>query len=132
MREALADGDERERRAALAELHAKADALADAPDTIRAGVVDPAFAEQAAPWLEAMQLWGRALQQTAAGLEAADKGKAAATRYFADAKRIAAQAAAVQSIKGAVRFDGPIKIADGVLDTFIADAPGLIAVTAKP
>jgi hyaluronoglucosaminidase len=38
----------------------------------------------------------------------------------------------VQSIKGAVRFDGPIKIADGVLDTFIADAPGLIAVTAKP
>ncbi|NUU48385.1 beta-N-acetylglucosaminidase [Sphingomonas zeae] len=132
VREALADGDERERRAALAELHAKADALADAPDTIRAGVVDPAFAEQAAPWLEAMQLWGRALQQTAAGLEAADKGNAAATRYFADAKRIAAQAAAVQSIKGAVRFDGPIKIADGVLDTFIADAPGLIAVTAKP
>lgn len=132
VREALTNGDEGERRAALAELHAKADALADAPDTIRAGVVDPAFAEQAAPWLEAMQLWGRALQQTAAGLEAADKGNAAAARYFADAKRIAGQAAAVQSIKGAVRFDGPIKIADGVLDRFIADAPGLIAVTAKP
>ena len=41
-------------------------------------------------------------------------------------------AAAVQSIKGAVRFDGPIRLADGVLDRFIADAPGLIAVTAKP
>ncbi|KTW00253.1 beta-N-acetylglucosaminidase [Sphingomonas yabuuchiae] len=132
VREALANGDEAERRAALADLHAKADSLADAPDTIRAGVVDPAFAEQAAPWLEAMQLWGRALQQTAAGLDAAEQGNAAATRYFADAKRIADQAAAVQSIKGAVRFDGPIKIADGVLDRFIADAPGLIAVTAKP
>lgn len=132
VREALANGDAGERRAALAELHAKADALADAPDTIRAGVVDPAFAEQAAPWLEAMHLWGRALGQTAAGLDAAEQGNAAATRYFADAKRIAAQAAAVQSIKGAVRFDGPIKIADGVLDRFIADAPGLIAATAKP
>ncbi|WP_322963066.1 beta-N-acetylglucosaminidase domain-containing protein [Sphingomonas fuzhouensis] len=132
VREALANGDERERRAALAALHAKADALADAPDTIRAGVVDPAFAEQAAPWLEAMQLWGRALQQTAAGLDAADRGNAAAPRYFADARRIAGQAAAVQTIPGATRFGGPVKIADGVLDRFIADAPGLIAVTAKP
>jgi hyaluronoglucosaminidase len=132
VREALANGGEAERRAALAELHAKADALADAPDTIRAGVADPAFAEQAAPWLDAMQLWGRALQQSAAGLNAADRGNPAASRYFADAKRIAAQAAAVQSIPGAVRFDGPIKIADGVLDRFIVDAPSLIAVTAKP
>ncbi|WP_454279460.1 beta-N-acetylhexosaminidase family protein [Sphingomonas sp. Marseille-Q8236] len=132
VREALANGDEAERRAALAELHAKADALNDAPDTIRAGVADPAFAEQAAPWLDAMQLWGRALQQSAAGLDAADRGNPAASRYFADAKRIAAQAAAVQSIPGAVRFDGPIKIADGVLDRFIVDAPSLIAVTAKP
>ena len=131
VREALANGDVEERRAALAELHAKADALAAAPDTIRAGVVDPGFAEQAAPWLEAMQLWGRALQQTATGLEAADRGHPAA-RYFADAKRIAADAAAVPTIPGATRFGGPVKLADGVLDTFIAEAPGLIAVTARP
>ncbi|MFN3674904.1 MAG: beta-N-acetylglucosaminidase domain-containing protein [Sphingomonas pseudosanguinis] len=130
VREALANGDGGERRAALAMLRAKADAITDAPDTIRAGVVDPGFAEQARPWLEAMQLWGRSLQLTAAGLAAADQGSATATRYFADAGRIAAQAAAVQSIPGAVRFDGPIKIADGVLDTFIADAPSLIAVSA--
>ncbi len=58
--------------------------------------------------------------QTAAGLDAAEQGNAAATRYFADAKRIADQAAAVQSIKGAVRFDGPIKIADDRAD---ADRP---------
>ena len=132
VREALANGDESERREALTALRRKADAIADAPDTIRAGVVDPGFAEQSRPWLEAMQLWGRALNLTADGLDAADRGNPAATRYFADARRIAAQAAAVQSIPGAVRFDGPIKIADGVLDTFIADAPGLIAVTARP
>ncbi|WP_230481340.1 beta-N-acetylhexosaminidase family protein [Sphingomonas sp. Leaf21] len=132
VREALAGGDAAERRAAINELTRKADAIADAPDTIRAGVVDPGFAEQARPWLDAMQLWGRSLRLTAAGLDAADRGNGAATRYFGDARRIAAQAAAVQSIPGAVRFDGPIKIADGVLDRFIADAPGLIAVRAKP
>jgi len=132
VREALAHGDEAERRAAIAELTRKADAIADAPDTIRAGVVDPAFAEQSRPWLDAMQLWGRSLRLTAVGLDAAERGNAAATRYFADAQRIAAQAAAMQSIPGAVRFDGPIKIANGVLDRFIADAPGLIAVTARP
>ena len=41
--------------------------------------------------------------------------------------RPAAEAAAIQSIPGATRFDGPIKIADGVLDRFVADAPTLIA-----
>lgn len=132
VREALANGDADERRQAIAELARKADALTDAPDTVRAGVADPGFAEQAAPWLDAMQLWGRALQQTAAGLDAADRGNPAATRYFADAKRIAGQAAAVQTIPGATRFGGPVRLADGVLDTFIADAPGLIAVTGRP
>ena len=132
VREALAGGDADERRTAIAELARKADALTDAPDAIRAGVADPGFAEQTRPWLEAMQLWGRALQQTAAGLDAADRGNPAAARYFADAKRLAGDAAAVPTIAGATRFGGPVKLADGVLDTFIADAPGLVAVTAKP
>ena len=74
-----------------------------------------------------MQLWGRALQLTAAGLDAANTGSAAATRYFAEARRLAGQAAAIQSIPGATRFEGPIKIADGVLDRFVADAPTMFA-----
>ncbi|MGP7796566.1 beta-N-acetylglucosaminidase domain-containing protein [Sphingomonas sp. CLY1604] len=127
VRERLADGDADARRRAIADLAAQADALADASDIIRSGVVDPGFATQARPWLDALQLWGRALQLTAAGLGAADQGNAAAARYFADAKRLAAQAAAVQTIPGATRFGGAVKIADGVLDRFIADAPGLIA-----
>jgi hyaluronoglucosaminidase len=128
VREALADGDASARRSAIADLTKRADEMTNAPDIIRSGTVDPSFAAQSGPWLDAMQRWGRALQLTAAGLDAADEGSSAAGRYFAEAKRLAAEAAAIQSIPGATRFDGPIKIADGVLDTFIADAPTLIAV----
>jgi hyaluronoglucosaminidase len=127
VREALAGGDATARRSAIADLTARADEITNAPDIIRSGMVDPGFAAQSRPWLDAMQRWGRALQLTAAGLDAADHGSSAAARYFADAKRLAAEAAAIQSIPGATRFDGPIKIADGVLDTFVADAPTLIA-----
>ncbi len=128
VRDALADGDDVSRASAIADLGQRADAITNAPVIIRAGVVDPGFAAQSRPWLEAMQLWGRALQLTAAGLDAAQHGRPAASPYFADAKRLAAEAAAIQSIPGATRFDGPVKIADGVLDRFIADAPTLIAV----
>ncbi|WP_242182125.1 beta-N-acetylglucosaminidase domain-containing protein [Sphingomonas sp. CARO-RG-8B-R24-01] len=128
VRDTIANGDASARRAAITDLSRQADALADASDVIRSGTVDPAFAEQARPWLDALQRWGRALQLTAAGLDAADHGNRAAARYFADARRIAAEAAGIQTIPGATRFDGPIKIADGVLDRFVADAPTLIAV----
>lgn len=127
VREAIALGDSASRSQAIASLRERADAIAGAPDIIRSGVVDPGFAEQSRPWLDAMQRWGRALQLTAAGLDAADRGNAAAPRYFADAGKLAAEAAAVQTIPGATRFGGLVKLADGVLDRFVADAPGLIA-----
>ncbi|KER85260.1 beta-N-acetylglucosaminidase [Xanthomonas arboricola pv. celebensis] len=127
VREAIALGDAAARSQAIAELARTADAFAAAPQSIRAGVADKGFAEQSRPWLEAMEAWGRALQQTAAGLDAANRGDAQAAVAFADAKRIAAEAAAIPSIPGATRFGGPVKIADGVLDRFVADAPQLIA-----
>jgi hyaluronoglucosaminidase len=126
VRETIATQDGAARHAAIAGLATEADALRDAPDVIRAGMADPAFAEQARPWLDAMQLWGRSLQLTAAGLDAANARSTAAPRYFAEARRLAVEAAAIRSIPGATRFDGPIKLADGVLDRFIADAPTLI------
>ncbi|VXC45643.1 beta-N-acetylglucosaminidase domain-containing protein [Sphingomonas sp. 8AM] len=129
VREAVANGDAATRTQAIAELTRVADDLAAAPDTIRAGAADATFVEQARPWFDALALWGRALQQTAAGLAAADAASSAAARYFADARRLAGDAAAVRTIPGATRFDGPIRIADGVLDRFIADAPGLIGTT---
>ncbi|PPU08342.1 beta-N-acetylhexosaminidase family protein [Xanthomonas arboricola] len=127
VRETIASGDAAARSQAIAELARTADVFAAAPQSIRAGVADKGFAEQSRPWLEAMEGWGRALQQTAAGLDAANRGDAQAAVAFADAKRIAADAAAIPSIPGATRFGGPVKIADGVLDRFVADAPQLIA-----
>lgn len=131
VRDAIANGDTAARKQVIADLAERADAFAAAPDLIRAGLVDPGFVAQSRPWLDAMQLWGRALQLTAAGLDAADRGSATATRYFADARKLAGQAAAVRSIPGATRFDGPVRIADGVLDRFVADAPTLIVVPAR-
>ncbi|MBB4759332.1 hyaluronoglucosaminidase [Xanthomonas campestris] len=127
VRETIALGDAAARSQAIAELARTADAFAAAPQVVRTGVADKGFAEQSRPWLEAMDGWGRALQQTAAGLDAANRGDAQASVAFADAKRIAAEAAAIVSIPGATRFGGPVKIADGVLDRFIADAPRLFA-----
>lgn len=124
VREAITVNNNAEK--AIADLQRTAAEFTNVPDIIRAGVVDTAFAQEARPWLEAMQLWGRALQLTAAGLDAANHGSAAADRYFANAKKLAAEAKAIQSIKGATRIEGPIKIADGVLDSFIADAPTFI------
>ncbi|CAD7733484.1 hypothetical protein LMG31886_40640 [Xanthomonas hydrangeae] len=131
VRETIALGDAAARSQAIAELARTADAFAAAPQIIREGVADKGFAEQSRPWLDAMEGWGRALQQTAAGLDAANRGDAQASVAFTDAKQSAAEAAAIPSIPGATRFGGPVKIADGVLDRFVADAPRLIAYRAQ-
>jgi hyaluronoglucosaminidase len=131
VREAIAYGDDNTRQRVISDLIEFAGEFANTPDIIRAGTVDPAFAQQARPWLDAMQQWGRAFKLTAMGLKAAEQRSEAAERYFTDAKDIGAKAALIQSIPGATRFDGPIKIADGVLDVFIADAPKLFALPVK-
>jgi len=131
VRDALASGNATEQRDALKALSAEADDLANAPDLIRAGVTVPGFVDEAKPWLDATALWGRSLQLTTGGLEAALDGHGdTAQRLFAEADALAKQAEAVTSIPGAVRHDGPIKVADGVLDSFIHDAPGLVYVGA--
>ncbi|WP_026172465.1 beta-N-acetylhexosaminidase family protein [Asticcacaulis benevestitus] len=129
VRDALATDDATERAAALAALGQAADDLAAAPDRIRAGVVVPGFVTEAQPWLDATALWGRALRLTVDGLRTEDASTA--PRLFAEAKRLADEAAKFQTIPGATRPMGPIKIADGVLDTFIHDAPGLVYLPAS-
>ncbi|MDL5365583.1 beta-N-acetylglucosaminidase domain-containing protein [Xanthomonas sp. NCPPB 2654] len=126
VRDALADGDPAASEAALDALGKAADALAAAPERIRAGASTQGFVAEAAPWLDATQLWGRSLRFSADGLTAALAGDRAALRDFEEAKRLAAKASAIQSIPGATRFAGPVKVADGVLDTFVADAPLLV------
>jgi hyaluronoglucosaminidase len=55
-----------------------------------------------------------------------------ASRLFGEAARLADEAAKIRTIPGATRLEGPIKVADGVLDTFIAEAPGLIYLPDQP
>ena len=129
VRDALASGDTTERTAALDALGKAADELAAAPDLIRAGVVSPGFVTEVSPWLDATALWARALRLTVDGLRAEDS--ATASRLFGEAARLASEAAKFQTVSGATRPMGPIKIADNVLDTFIAEAPGLIYLPAK-
>ncbi|HEX8446064.1 MAG TPA: beta-N-acetylglucosaminidase domain-containing protein [Sphingomonas sp.] len=129
VRDALADPRATDRDAALAALADAARDLATAPDRIRAGIADRAFMDEARPWLDALALWGRALQASVRGLQAAQTGGPAARGQFDQAAALAAQAAAIRSIPGATRPEGPIRVADGVLDRFILDAPTLIGIT---
>ncbi|HLM29589.1 MAG TPA: beta-N-acetylglucosaminidase domain-containing protein [Acidimicrobiales bacterium] len=111
---------------AVAELRPYAELLAAAPERIRAGVVDDGFLADCAPWLDATALWGQALVATLAALDARIAGDATATEaHFDAAAALAGQAGAIRTIPGETRPEGPVRVADGVLDTFVADAPGL-------
>ncbi|MHB9756145.1 beta-N-acetylhexosaminidase family protein [Streptomyces sp. BYX5S] len=120
--EAWDGGSRAERRSALRKLAAYADVLAGAPERIRAGVPDSAFLAQTKPWLDALELWGGSLNATLDGLRARlNSGDGQAE--FAKAAELAEQAGAITTIPGTTRPQGPVKVADGVLDTFIARAP---------
>ncbi|KPC78371.1 beta-N-acetylglucosaminidase [Streptomyces sp. NRRL S-4] len=115
-------GSPARRQAALRELGAYADVLAGAPEQIRAGVRDPAFLAQTKPWLDALDVWGDALNATLDGLQA-QLHSGSGQEDFAKAAELAKQAAAFTTIPGTTRPQGRIKVADGVLDTFIEQAP---------
>ncbi|MGW0790020.1 beta-N-acetylhexosaminidase family protein [Streptomyces sp. NPDC002911] len=120
--EAWSSGSRVRRQAALRELGAYAHVLAGAPEQIRAGVRDPAFLAQTKPWLDALDVWGGALNSTLDGLrDRLHSGSGQAD--FAKAADLAEQAAAFTTIPGTTRPQGRIRVADGVLDLFIEQAP---------
>lgn len=126
LRDALAHGSPGERDAALHDLATQADRMAAAPAHIRSGVRDAGFLTQSGPWLDAMGLWGGALQASVAGLRAALAQDPAAPRHFSEASALAAQAQAIRTLAGTTRPQGTIRMGDGVLDTFIRQAPELV------
>jgi hyaluronoglucosaminidase len=118
-----ASGD---RAGAVGALRPYAQLLADAPEAIRTGVADQAFVADCGPWLDATALWGQALVATLDALDAQVRGDATgAQRGFAEAARLADQATTIETIPGETRPQGPVKVADGVLDAFIAEAASL-------
>jgi hyaluronoglucosaminidase len=110
-----------DRQAALDDLRPYAERIAGAPDLIRANVADVGFVADCAPWLDATALWGRALVLTLDALAAdlAGDGEAAATAR-ATAAGLATEAGAIRTVPGETRPEGPVRVGDGVLDTFIA------------
>jgi len=118
--------DRGDRSGAVQGLRPYAQRLADAPDAIRNGVADQAFVADTQPWLDATALWGRALVSSLDALDAEIAGDTAGAQdRFADAAGLADQAAAVETIPGETRPQGPVKVADGVLDEFIAETRAL-------
>jgi hyaluronoglucosaminidase len=114
-----------DRAGALAELRGYALAIAGSPKQIRAGAAKD-FASDAGPWLDATELWGQALLATVDGLQARSVGdEAKAGQLFGQADDLAGKAAGVQTIPGETRPQGAVKVADGVLDVFIQNAPNL-------
>lgn len=113
-----------DRQAAVDGLRERADLIADVPETLRSADVDPAFVADAAPWLDATDLWGDALLATLDAAQA-DLDGDAGTR---DARLAEAQASAEAAAQVIVdppdnRWGAaPVKLGDGVLDTFLDDA----------
>jgi hyaluronoglucosaminidase len=116
-----------ERQAAIDALRPYADRIAGAPGLVRTNVADPGFVTDSGPWLDATALWGQAFVSTLDGLAAGVAGDAAgADAAFATADDLAARAAAIETIPGETLPQGPVRVGDGVLDTFIAEADGLV------
>ncbi|WP_233576176.1 beta-N-acetylhexosaminidase family protein [Saccharopolyspora rhizosphaerae] len=119
---AWAGGD---RQAAARDLRAYAQLIADAPERIRSGAPQD-FVTDTSHWLAATDQWGQALLATTAGLEARAAGDESLARARFDEARWAVDAAKrIRSTTAEVRPAGQVLVADGVLDTFLAQAPGM-------
>jgi hyaluronoglucosaminidase len=115
-----------DKAAALRALRPYAWLLADIPRQIRAGVTDAGFVADSGPWLDALTLWGKAFVLTLDGLQARLRGdEDRARRLFAEATGLAERAAAIETIPGETRPQGPVRVGDGVLDVFLSEAAGL-------
>ena len=114
-----------DKQGALDRLRDYARTIAGAPGRIRAGAA-PDFAADAGPWLRATEVWGRSLLATVDALQARTTGdQAKAQERFAAADDLARRAGQVPTTLGENRTQGPVHVGDGVLDTFIQQAPGL-------
>jgi len=112
------------RAIALADLRATADDLVAAPGRIRAGVTDPAFAAQAAAWLDATVQWGLAMRAAVDVLAAElDHDVAAA---WAARQRIDGAVARAQSVRDSRAPHSGVapRIGDGVVDAFLTAVEG--------
>ncbi|WP_456302384.1 beta-N-acetylglucosaminidase domain-containing protein [Streptomyces albogriseolus] len=124
VREFWAAWDGGDRSGAVRALRPYAVAVEGAPAAIRSGAVQEGFTADAAPWLDAAELWGRAVVTMIDALSARQDGD----RQTSD--RLLAESADLREQARAVRTDPPRnawgavqpKVGDGVLDAFLTQA----------
>ncbi|MFC7813976.1 discoidin domain-containing protein [Streptomyces sp. NPDC057367] len=113
-----------ERTSAVESLRTYAQAVERAPATIRGGAVEKGFTADAAPWLDATELWGTAMVRMLDALAARQAGdKETSDRLLAESDEPQRQARAVRTDPPRNSW-GPVqpKVGDGVLDTFLFQA----------
>ncbi|QNS08579.1 beta-N-acetylglucosaminidase domain-containing protein [Streptomyces xanthii] len=117
-----------ERDAAVAGLRTYAQEIAAAPARIRAGSVQAGFVTDAGPWLDATALWGKATVTMLDALAArVDGDEDRARTLLGQARELQEQAAAVKVDPARNTWGkAPVKVADGVLDTFLVQADMVI------
>ncbi|WP_237408459.1 beta-N-acetylglucosaminidase domain-containing protein [Streptomyces sp. M2CJ-2] len=116
--------DEGDRAGAVKALRGYATAIEEAPNTIRGGAVEKGFTVDAAPWLDATELWGGAMVTMLDALAA----RQSEDKETSD--RLLAESDGLQQRARAVRVDPPRnswgkaqpKVGDGVLDAFLVQA----------
>ncbi|WP_394618661.1 beta-N-acetylglucosaminidase domain-containing protein [Lentzea sp. JNUCC 0626] len=100
-----------------------AEVLDRAPQLIRTNITDDGFARDTDPWLRASALWSEALLTALNGLASrVDGDDEAAADRFAETAALVRRA---EDVPSTTRFDGKVKLGDGVLDTFLEEAADL-------
>ncbi|ADD42134.1 protein O-GlcNAcase [Stackebrandtia nassauensis] len=98
--------------------------LAAAPDVIREGAADPAFAEQARAWLDAAELWVSAMRHSLTGMVREVNGDPeGACEAIAEATSDVEAAKEIRDDREPHSTTHP-RIADGVADAYIDAAAG--------
>ncbi|MGW7681667.1 beta-N-acetylglucosaminidase domain-containing protein [Kribbella sp. NPDC054772] len=110
-----------ERTQAIAFLQPKVAAITTAPATIRAGVADPAFGDEAESWLKATELWGQAMSRALDLLTALEAGNGpAAWTARQQMTALVTQAKAIRDSRAP--HDGTYpRIGERVVDELIAE-----------
>ncbi|GAA1660259.1 hypothetical protein GCM10009765_07110 [Fodinicola feengrottensis] len=93
--------------------------FAQAPTILRAGL-EPAFATETGPWLDAMTSWGQAMKLSLDMLRAQRSGDGA--RAWADRQQIPALVAAAAHQVDPIDGTTHVKVANTVADAFVRDA----------
>lgn len=111
-----------ERDAAIAAIKPYFTAIEEAPAQLRRGVPDPAFAAEAAAWLDATVLWGQALRQSLRLLDEVAEGKGSAA--WSTRQRIARLVTEAKEIRDTrlPHSNTYPRIGEGVADAFLTEA----------